>query len=127
MTKVPNVGLTVTGIPVNAAIKPGDLVGISGGKMVLATAAVGAGQVKALGVAAASYRAGDPGAIHAMAEVDGFADLTPGDPASLSIATPGGIQAAAPEVAGQLVQVVGFAVAATRVAFVFQDAGVVNG
>ena len=124
MAKVPSVGLTVTGIPVNAAIKAGSLVGISAGKMVLANAAV-AGQVKALGVAAASYRVGDVGAIHVMAEVDGFEGLTVGDPQYLAEDGSGGVQAAAPVGAGKLSQVVGFAVAADRVAFVFQDAGVV--
>ena len=124
MGKVPSVGLTVTGIPVNAAIKAGDLVGISGGKMVPALAAV-AGQVKALGIAAASYSVGDTGAIHVVAEVDGFAGLVAGDAQYLSETAAGTVQAAAPVGVGKLSQVAGFAVASDRVVFVFQDAGVV--
>ena len=124
MGKVPSVGLTVTGIPVNAAVKAGDLVGITAGKMVLALASV-AGQVKALGVAAASYGVGDLGAMHAMAEVDGFAGLVVGDPQYLSETVAGGVQAAAPVGIGKLKQVVGFGVFADGMMFVFQDAGVV--
>ncbi len=117
-------GLTVTGVPVNAAIKAGSLVGISAGKMVLANAAV-AGQARALGVAAASYQVGDVGAMHVLAEVDGFVGLTVGDPQYLAEDGSGGVQAAVPVGVGKLSQVVGFAVAGDRVAFVFQDAGVV--
>jgi hypothetical protein len=125
MGKVPSVGLTVSGIPVNDAIKAGDLVGISGGKMVRALAAAGGSQVKARGVAAASYRAGDTGSLHTMAEVDGFSGLAIGDSQYLHESMAGDIQPAAPVGAGKLSQAVGFAVAADRVMFVFQDAGVV--
>ncbi len=115
-------GATVGGIPVGEAIKAGDLVGFSGGQMVRAIGAAG-GVVVAVGIAAASYRAGDTGAMHLMGEISGFSALAIGDAQYLSLVDAGEIQSDLPAGAGNYRQLVGYAVAADRVAMTIPDHG----
>jgi len=122
MVKVATTGLTVSSVPYGESVVAGDLVGWSDGKLVRACGAAGA-VVQAAGVAAASYKSGDKGAMHLMGEIAGFSGLTPGATQYLSISTPGGVQSATPSGSGNLKQIVGYAVAADRVAIVLRDAG----
>ncbi len=117
MGKLVRGGLTVPDVPYGDSVKAGDLVGWSAGKLVRASGNAGA-PIEAAGIAAASYRSGDVGSMHLMGEVGGFAGLTPGETEYLSLTTPGGIQSTYPSGVGSVLQVVGFAVAADRVAVV---------
>ncbi len=123
MGKAVTAGLTISGVPYGEDVRAGDLVGWSGGKLVRAIGSAG-GPVSAVGIAAASYKSDEVGAMHRMGEVSGFAGLAAGDTQYLSLATPGGIQAAVPAGVGNLKQVVGYAVAADRVAVAIRDEGV---
>ncbi len=120
--KVATAGLTVNGVPYGGSVKAGDLVGWSSGKLVRAYGAAGA--VPAVGVAGASYKNGDTGAMHLICEVSGFSGLLVGGVQYLSLSEEGGIQPEEPSGAGVLKQVVGYAVAPDRIAVVLQDAGV---
>lgn len=116
-------GLTIGGVTYGESVRAGDLVGWSSGKLVLASGAAGF-VVPAVGVAAAAYDDGETGAFHQLAEVSGYSGLTVGADQYLSVSEGGAIQGTAPNGVGEHKQVVGYAVAADRLAVVLQDAGV---
>ena len=123
MAKVATTGLTVSGVPYGESVAAGELVGWSASKLVRAFGGV-SGPVPAVGVAAATYKNGDVGAMHLICQVAGFSGLVVGAAQYLSVTAAGGVQSSEPVGAGELKQVVGYAVAADRVMVVLQDAGV---
>lgn len=123
MAKVATAGLTISGVPYGENVMAGELVGWSANKLVRAFGSVGE-MIPAVGVAAASYRDGEMGAMHLMCEVAGLSSLTIGAAQYLSTSTAGSIQSVVPSGAGNFKQTVGYAIAADRVAVVLQDAGV---
>ena len=88
---VEKAGLVITGLPVGGDVSAGDLVGWSSQTVVRATGASGS-VVPAIGVAMASYRAGDRGAIALSAEVSGFSGLSYGQSQYLSTSSAGASQ-----------------------------------
>jgi len=115
-------GPTVSDVPYGEDVRAGDLVGWSGGKLVRACGSAG-NPISAVGIAAASYKDGETGAMHLAGEVSGFAGLAVGSVQYLSLTTPGSVQATLPTGTGNLRQAVGFAVAVDRVAVVIRDGG----
>ncbi len=116
MAKVPVACMTVTGVPVGEGMVAGDLVGFDTTEHKLVRAYGGStGPVPAVGIAAASYGAGDEGAFHLGGEMAGLTGLTVGAVVYLSISAAGGTQTGVPSGSGNLKQEVGRAVAADRV------------
>ncbi|MHB0869801.1 MAG: hypothetical protein ACYC66_14130 [Chloroflexota bacterium] len=124
MSRVATTGLTISGVPYGENVRAGDLVGWNSGKLMRACGMVG-NVVPAVGVAAASYKNGDEGALHLMSEVSGLADLAEGDTQYLSLSAPGDVQSTVPTGMGNLKQAVGYAVAPDRIAVVIRDEGTV--
>lgn len=122
MSKVVTAGLTVAGVPYGEDVRAGDLVGWSGGRLVRACGSAG-NPVPAVGIAAASYKADESGAMHLVGEISGLSGLTVGGMQYLSLSTPGSIQGSVPSGTGNLKQAVGYAVAGDRVAVVIRDQG----
>jgi len=124
VAKTPTTCLTISDVPFGEEVTAGELVGWSNNQLVLACGALGT-TIAAAGVAAAAYKSGDRGAIHLVAEISGFAGLDAGATQYLSLDTPGGIQSALPAGAGNLKQVVGYAAAPDRIAFIPEVGGTV--
>ncbi|MGI5837106.1 MAG: hypothetical protein ACOX87_11570 [Chloroflexota bacterium] len=124
MAKVATTGLTLTNVPFGEAVTVGELVGWSDNRLVLANGAVGS-VVPAVGIAAATYKEDELGAIHLLGEISGFSGLTVGSTLYLSLDFPGTVQETEPTGPGNLKQVVGFAVAPDRIAFVPEGMGTV--
>lgn len=124
MAKVASTALTVSDVPFGEGVTVGGLVGWSNNQLALANGAVGS-TIPAVGIAAATYKSGDRGAIHLMGEISGFAGLTVGATQYLSLDVPGGVQEAEPAGPGNLKQIVGFALAPDRIAFIPEGRGTV--
>jgi hypothetical protein len=122
MAKVATTGLTISNVPYGEAVKTGELVGWSNGKLVRACGS-GSTPIPAVGIAAASYRDGEFGAMHLAGEIGGFANLAVGDTQYLSLSIAGDIQSAPPSGAGNLMQAVGYAVAPNRLVIAIRDGG----
>ena len=124
MAKVVTTGLTISGVTFGEGVTAGDLVGWAVDQLVPAFGAIGT-TIPAVGVAAATYKPGDTGAIHLMGEISGLSGLSVGATLYLSLDVPGGIQMVEPAGPGNLKQVIGYAVAPDRIVFAPQGAGTV--
>lgn len=122
MTKVVTTGLTISNVLYGEPVQAGELVGWRNGRLVRACA-VATDPIPAVGVAAASYRANELGAMHLSGEVSGFDNLAVGASQYLSQYAPGDIQSVSPTDPGSLLQLVGYAVAPDRLVVAIRDWG----
>lgn len=112
------IGADTASLVASEALSAGDIINVwnDGGTAKMRKADAAAAGKPAMGFVLAAVGSGATGTAYFEGSVTGLSGLTGGQ-RYLSTTTPGGTQASAPTVAGQVIQKVGFAVSATAMNF----------